>query len=82
LNAHKSEKIIIIIDKYKKIEKAAKTVGDYAELARKILNTINEYQGFSKEISKKCKLWASELYYIAGDLIMDETGYQVKSSEY
>ena len=80
MNTLKSEKIII--DEFKKLEKSAKTASDYAKLAREILNTINEYQGYSKEISKECKLWASELYTTAGDLIMDETGDQIKSWEY
>ena len=58
----------------KLLEKSAKSADDYMKLAREILNTINEYQGYSKEISNKCKLWASDLYNIAGDLIMDELG--------
>ena len=80
MNSSKSDKDIL--KKFKLLEESEKTADDYIRLAREILNTINEYQGFSKELSKKCKLWASELYYIAGDLIMDETGDQIKSWEY
>ena len=80
LNSINSEKEVLL--EFKKSEKSAKTADDYAKLARKMLNTINEYQGFSKEFSKKCKLWASELYYAAGDLIIDETGDQIKSWDY
>ena len=68
-----------LLKEFKLLEKSAKSADDYMKLAREILNTINEYQGYSKEISNKCKLWASDLYNIAGDLIMDETGDQVKS---
>lgn len=68
-----------LLKEFKLLEKSAKSADDYMKLARELLNTINEYQGYSKEISNKCKLWASDLYYIAGDLIMDETGDQVKS---
>ena len=73
----KSDKDLLI--EFKLLEKSAKSSDDYIKLARELLNTINEYQGYSKEISNKCKLWASDLYNIAGDLIMDETGDQVKS---
>ena len=80
MNSPKSDKGIL--KEFKISEKSAKTADDYAQLAREMLNTINEYQGYTKETSKKCKLWASELYYIAGDLIMDETGDQIKSWDY
>ena len=82
MNSPKSDEDII--EAFKISEKSAQTADDYAQLAREILNTINEYQGYSKEASKKSKLWASKLYYIAGDLIMDdtETGDQIKSWEY
>ena len=80
MNSSESDKDIL--EEFKLLEKSTKTAEDYVKLAREILNTINEYQGFSKDISKKCKLWASELYYIAGDLIIDETGDQIKSWEY
>ena len=68
-----------LLKEFKLLEKSAKSSDDYIKLARELLNTINEYQGYSKEISNKCKLWASDLYNIAGDLIMDETGDQVSS---
>lgn len=71
-----------ILEEYELLEKSATTSDDYSKLARKMLNDINEHQGYSKDISKKCKLWASDLYYKAGDLIMDETGDQIKSWEY
>ena len=71
-----------IIGKFESLEKSARTSDDYSKLARKMLNDINEHQGYSKDISKKFKLWASELYTTAGDLIMDETGDQIKSWEY
>jgi hypothetical protein len=80
MNSLKSDKNIL--KEFKMLEKSAKTAEDYAQLAREMLNTINEYQGYSKEVSKKCKLWASELYYIAGDLIIDENGDQIKSWDY
>ena len=71
-----------LLKEFKLLEKSAKSADDYMKLARELLNTINEYQGYSKEISNKCKLWASDLYYMAGDLIMDETGDQIKSWDY
>ena len=80
MNSSESDKDIL--EEFKLLEKSTKTAEDYVKLAREILNTINEYQGFSKEFSKKCKLWASELYYAAGDLIIDETGDQIKSWDY
>ena len=79
INSSKQEEIL---KKLKLKEESAKTADDYSKLAREILNTINEYQGYSKELSKKSKLWASDLYYIAGDLIIDETGDQIKSWDY
>ena len=80
MNSIKSEKDIL--NKFKKMETSVKTADDYVKLAREILNTINEYQGFSKELSIQCKQWASKLYYFAGDLEIDETGDQIKSWEY
>ena len=71
-----------ILEKFKISEQSAQTSDDYVKLARKMLNTINENQGYSKEISTRIKLWASNLYYTAGDLIIDETGNQIKSWEY
>ncbi len=71
-----------ILEKFKISEQSAQTSDDYVKLARKMLNTINENQGYSKEISIRIKLWASNLYYTAGDLIIDETGNQIKSWEY
>ncbi len=78
----KLKSYVDIIKGYELMKKSAITSDDYSKLARKILNEINEHQGYSKDISKKCKLWASELYTIAGDLIMDETGDQIKSWDY
>ena len=42
-----------LLKEFKLLEKSAKSADDYMKLARELLNTINEYQGYSKEISNK-----------------------------